>query len=90
MSDPASAGSADGFDLEAAKRLGVVHQKLRTLPMDRVHILRMAPAAARALFLTVMDYIGHTIEKELKSVRVYLEMQEGIGGPRPVSTSHRS
>jgi len=55
--------------------------KLQALPMDRMHVLKMGPAPTRALFLTVMDYIERTIEKELKSLKVYLEMQEKIGGP---------
>jgi len=66
-----------GLKVTAAGR--EVLQKLRTLPMDRVHVLKMGKAPARALFLTVMDYIERTVEKELKSVKVYLEMNHKLG-----------
>jgi DNA repair protein RecO (recombination protein O) len=54
-------------------------RKLRDLPMDRAPIVKMGPAPSRALFLTVMDYIGRTVEKELRSVKYYLEINSKIG-----------
>lgn len=51
-----------------------VLKKLKSLPMAKAHVLRMKPAFLRGLFLTVLEYLGETIEKPLKTVGYYLEM----------------
>jgi len=55
-----------------------VLRKLRTLPLERVHVIKLRREASLALFLTVMEYLERTIEKELRSVKYYLEIQEKV------------
>lgn len=49
-------------------------KKLRSLPLDKVHILKMKPSLQRGLFLLVMDYLERTLERELKTVEYYLKV----------------
>ncbi len=49
-------------------------KKFRSLPLDKVHVIKMRTAFSRELFLTTLDYFERTIEKKLKSVEYYLKV----------------
>ena len=51
-----------------------VLKKLRTLPMEKVHVLKMKPLFLRRIFLMVLEYLERTIEKKLKAVDFYLKI----------------
>ena len=46
-------------------------RKLKKMPLEKAHILKMKPRASREIFLGLMDYIGRTVEKPLKTVEYY-------------------
>jgi DNA repair protein RecO (recombination protein O) len=49
-------------------------KKLRFLPMEKVHVLKMKPLFSRNLLLTVLEYLERTIEKKLRAVEYYLKV----------------
>ena len=51
-----------------------VLKKMRELPMEKVHILKLKPAFLRELFRTVLEYLERTIEKQLKTVEYYVQL----------------
>jgi DNA repair protein RecO (recombination protein O) len=51
-----------------------VLKKLRSLPVEKAHVLRLRPAVLKDLFLTVMDYLEGTLERPLKTVDYYLQL----------------
>jgi DNA repair protein RecO (recombination protein O) len=51
-----------------------VLKKLRSLPMERVHVLKLKAAFAREIFLTALEYSERTIERKLKTVDYYLKV----------------
>ncbi len=55
-----------------------VLKKLWTLPMEKVHILKMKPAFSRGILLTVLEYLERTVERKLKTVEYYLSVSEKI------------
>jgi DNA repair protein RecO (recombination protein O) len=70
--------------LEGPSRLVVspadleVMKKLRTLPMEKVHILKLRPRAQRGIFLAILEYLERTLEKKLKSIGYYLTIFSGL------------
>jgi DNA repair protein RecO (recombination protein O) len=48
-----------------------VLKKLRSLPMEKTHVLKLRPAAVREIFLTMLEYVERTIEKKLRMVDYY-------------------
>jgi DNA repair protein RecO (recombination protein O) len=51
-----------------------VLKKLRSLPLEKVHVLKLKPLVLKELFLTVMEYLERTIEKKLKTIGYYLSL----------------
>ncbi len=51
-----------------------IFKKFKTLPMEKIHILKLKPRLVRDNFLTVLDYLERTIEKRLKTVEYYLKV----------------
>ncbi len=51
-----------------------VLKKMRTLPMEKIHILKLKPPFLREIFLTMLEYLERTIEKRLKTVEYYLRI----------------
>ncbi len=51
-----------------------VLKKIRSLPMEKIHILKLKPVFLRALFRTLLEYLERTIEKQLKTVEYYLKL----------------
>ncbi len=51
-----------------------VLKKLRELPLEKAHILKLRPAFLRELLLTVLGYLERTIEKQLKTVEYYAKL----------------
>lgn len=51
-----------------------VMKKLKSLSMEKVHILKLRPVFLRELFLTIMEYTERTIERPLKTVEYYLKV----------------
>lgn len=49
-------------------------KKLRSLSLDKIHVIKMKPAFLRGLFLTALEYFERTIEKKLKSIEYYLKV----------------
>ncbi len=49
-----------------------VLRKLRSLPLGKVHILKLRPSLLREVLLAVLEYVAQTVEKPLKSVDYYL------------------
>jgi DNA repair protein RecO (recombination protein O) len=49
-------------------------RKLKSLPLEKIHVLKLKPTFARELFLTVLDYLERTIEKKLKTLDYYLKV----------------
>ncbi len=49
-------------------------KKIRSLPMGKVHVVKLRPALLRELFLTVLEYLQRTIEKRLQTVDYYLKV----------------
>ena len=52
-------------------------KKLKTLPMDKVHVLKLRPDVTRGLFLTVLEYLEVTLEKKLKMLDYYRKVFPG-------------
>jgi DNA repair protein RecO (recombination protein O) len=48
-----------------------VLKKLKTLPMGKVHVLKLKTVFMRELFLTVLEYLEGTLEKKLKMLEYY-------------------
>ncbi len=53
-----------------------VMKRLRSQPLERAHILRMASAYTRKMLLTLLEYLESTVGKKLKSVAFYLKIVE--------------
>jgi DNA repair protein RecO (recombination protein O) len=51
-----------------------VLKKLWTLPVEKVHILKMKPAFSRGILLTMLEYLERTIERKLKTVDYFIEV----------------
>jgi DNA repair protein RecO (recombination protein O) len=51
-----------------------VLKRIRALPMEKIHILKLKPAFLRELFGTLLEYLERTIEKQLKTVEYYLKL----------------
>lgn len=51
-----------------------VLKKIRTLPMEKIHILKLKPVFLREIFGTLLEYLERTIEKQLKTVEYYLKL----------------
>ncbi len=51
-----------------------VLKKLKSLSMERVHVLKLRPVFLRELFLTVLEYLERTIERPLKTLDYYLKV----------------
>ena len=51
-----------------------VLKKIRALSMGKVPVVKLTGPQARALFLTVMEYLERTLERELKTVPYYLTL----------------
>lgn len=51
-----------------------VLKKLRELPMEKAHILKMKPVFLRELFRTLLEYLERTIEKQLKTAEYYVQL----------------
>ena len=49
-------------------------KKARTLPMEKIHILKLKASALRKIFRVVLEYLERTIEKKLKTVEYYLKL----------------
>ncbi len=49
-------------------------KKMKSLSMEKVHVLSLRPFFLRELFLTVLDYLERTIERPLKTVEYYLKV----------------
>jgi DNA repair protein RecO (recombination protein O) len=48
-----------------------VLKKLRRIPMDRVHVLKLKPHFSRQLLFTVIGYLERTFEKSFKTLEYY-------------------
>jgi DNA repair protein RecO (recombination protein O) len=46
-------------------------QRLKSLPIEKIHILKLQPEVLRGLFLTSLDYLERTIEKKLQTLEYY-------------------
>ncbi|HTC22619.1 MAG TPA: DNA repair protein RecO, partial [bacterium] len=51
-----------------------VMKKLKSLPMKKIHILKLRPSFLRELFLAVLEYLERTIERPLKTLEYYLKV----------------
>ncbi len=51
-----------------------VLKKLRSLPMEKAHVIKMKPLFSRNLLLTLLEYVERTIEKKLRAVEYYLKV----------------
>ena len=51
-----------------------VLKKLRSLPMEKIHILKLRSGFVREIFLTALEYAERTIERKLKTVDYYLKV----------------
>jgi DNA repair protein RecO (recombination protein O) len=51
-----------------------VLKKLKSLPMEKVHILKLRPAFLRENFLAVVEYTERTIERPLRTLEYYLKV----------------
>lgn len=49
-------------------------KKMRELPMEKIHILKLKPGFLRELFRTLLEYLERTIEKQLKTVEYYVKL----------------
>jgi hypothetical protein len=52
-----------------------VLKKIRALSMAKAQMVKVTPAQGRALFLTVMEYLERTLERELKTIPYYLTLK---------------
>jgi hypothetical protein len=50
-------------------------KKCRTLPFSKIQILKTTPAQGRVLFVTVLECVERTIERELKTLPYYLTLR---------------
>jgi len=48
-------------------------RRLRELPLEKAKGVKLQPAQAKDLFLTVMEYLERTVEKKFKTVEYYLK-----------------
>jgi DNA repair protein RecO (recombination protein O) len=51
-----------------------VLRKLKSLPLEKVHILKMRRELLKEVFLGIMVYIAQTVERPLKTVEYYLKV----------------
>ncbi len=51
-----------------------VLKKLKSLSLEKVHILKLKPVFLRELFLVVLQYLERTIERPFKTVEYYLKV----------------
>jgi DNA repair protein RecO (recombination protein O) len=49
-------------------------KKMKSLPLEKIHILKMNDDSRKELFLTLLSYMEQTIEKPLKSLEYYLKV----------------
>jgi DNA repair protein RecO len=52
-------------------------KKMKSLSLEKIHILKMPAGSRKELFLTLLSYMEQTIEKPLKSVEYYLKVMPG-------------
>lgn len=52
-----------------------VLKKIRALSMGKVHVVKVTKPQGRALFLTVMEYLERTLERELKTIPYFLTLK---------------
>jgi DNA repair protein RecO (recombination protein O) len=53
-----------------------VLKKLRTLPVEKLSILKLRPEFIRGLLFVLLDYLERTLEKPLRSVDFYLKIAD--------------
>lgn len=51
-----------------------VLKKLRELPIEKIHVLKLKPVFSREVLLTILEYLERTIEKQLKTVEYYVKL----------------
>ena len=49
-------------------------RKLRSLPLEKVSILKIQTGLMRAIFLNALEYVAQTVEKPLKTLEYYLKI----------------
>ena len=53
-------------------------KKIKSLPLEKVPVLKMAASSRRELLLCLLEYFERTIEKSLKTVEYYLKVLPGV------------
>jgi DNA repair protein RecO (recombination protein O) len=51
-----------------------VMKKFKSLPLKKIHILKLKPVFIRQLFLAILEYLEQTIETKLKTPEYYLKV----------------